>query len=147
MLDVSIRASILNLLRELTEDLEMATLYISHDLSLLGSICDRIGIMYCGEIVEMGRPEEIVYQAVHPYTKALIAAVPVPEFHPREKRLATIGGEPPDLIRLPEGCSFQPRCPKAEEICFRQKPKLCEVEEGHFVSCHGPGGAGCRAGI
>jgi peptide/nickel transport system ATP-binding protein len=136
MLDVSIRASILNLLRELTEDLEMATLYISHDLSLLGSICDKIGIMYCGEIVEMGRPEDMIRCPLHPYTKALIAAVPVPEFYERKPRLATIGGEPPDLIHLPVGCYFQPRCEAAQPICARSKPSLDEAGRDHFVSCH-----------
>jgi len=136
MLDVSIRASILNLLRELTEDLQMATLYISHDLSLLGSICDKIGIMYSGEIVEMGKPEDIINHCLHPYTKALISAVPIPEFHERKPKFTTISGEPPNLIYLPEGCYFRPRCDNRGEVCLRKKTQLCEVKDGHFVSCH-----------
>jgi len=136
MLDVSIRASILNLLRELTEEMQMATLYISHDLSLLGSICDKITIMYAGEIVEMGKPEHIVNFPLHPYTKALIAAVPVPEFYRRESKSVLVKGEPPDLTNLPEGCHFQPRCEIGKETCIIKKPELHEIEDGHFVSCH-----------
>jgi len=144
MLDVSIRASILNLLRKLTEELQMATLYISHDLSLLGSICDKIAIMYAGEIVEMGKPENIVHFPLHPYTKALIAAVPVPEFSSRKPKLVVPKGEPPDLINFSEVCSFRPRCEIAESICVNQKPQLCEVNEGHSVSCNLVGGSSCR---
>ncbi len=136
MLDVSIRASILNLLRELTEGMQMATLYISHDLSLLGSICDKIAIMYAGEIVEMGKPEHIVEIPLHPYTRALIAAVPVPEFYKRESKPTLVKGEPPDLMNLPDGCPFCPRCEIAKEICTTEKPELHEIDAGHFVSCH-----------
>jgi len=144
MLDVSIRAGILNLLRELTEEMQMATLYISHDLSLLGSICDKTAIMYAGEIVEMGKPEVIVHSPLHPYTKALIAAVPVPEFNKRKSKRVLLTGEPPDLINVPRSCSFQPRCELAEDICRRQRPQLCEVGEGHYVSCNVVGGLPCR---
>jgi peptide/nickel transport system ATP-binding protein len=140
MLDVSIRASILNLLRELTEQMQMATLYISHDLSLLGSICEKIAIMYAGEIVEMGKPEYVVDSPLHPYTKALIAAVPLPEFNRSKSKSILLKGEPPDLINLPEGCSFRPRCEVAEGICLTKKPQLCEVNEDHFVSCNLVGG-------
>jgi len=144
MLDVSIRAGVLNLLRELTEEMQMASLYISHDLSLLGSICDKIAIMYAGEIVEMGKPEAIVYSALHPYTKALIAAVPVPEFNTQKSDRVLLMGEPPDLINVPNGCSFQPRCEFAEDICMRQKPQIREVSEMHYVSCNLVGGFPCR---
>ena len=140
MLDVSIRAGILKLLRELSEGLQMAILYISHDLSLLGSICNKIAVMYAGEIVEMGRPEDIIDSPLHPYTKALIAAVPLPEFSRRRSRLAIVKGEPPDLINPVEGCSFQPRCEVADIRCVTQKPQLCKINEGHFVSCNRVGG-------
>lgn len=136
MLDVSIRASVLNLLRELTDEMHMAALYISHDLSLLGSICDKIAIMYAGEIVEMGTPAEVINSPCHPYTKALVAAVPVPEFYQRKAKLASIIGEPPDLIDFPQGCPFQPRCDVAEDICISQKPDLCETKQKHLVACH-----------
>lgn len=140
MLDVSIRASILNLLKQLTEEMQMATLYISHDLSLLGNICDKIAIMYAGEIVEMGKPQNIIDFPLHPYTKALISAVPVPEFNRERPKLVSIKGEPPDLMNFPEGCSFRPRCEVAEARCGTQKPQLFEVNERHFVSCNLVGG-------
>ena len=136
MLDVSIRAGVLNLLKELTEELQMATLYISHDLSLLGNICNKIAIMYAGEIVEMGKPEQIIEFPLHPYTKALITAVPIPEFKKRELRHVLIKGEPPDLIGFPRGCSFHPRCEGVKDVCLIQKPEFCQVDEDHFVSCH-----------
>jgi peptide/nickel transport system ATP-binding protein len=144
MLDVSIRASILNLLRTLTEEIQMATLYISHDISLLGSICDKLAIMYAGEIVEMGKPENIVNNPLHPYTKALIAAVPVPEFSRRKSKLSPIAGEPPDLINLPRGCNFRPRCALAGDKCISQKPQLHEINEGHFAACDLVGELLCR---
>jgi peptide/nickel transport system ATP-binding protein len=140
MLDVSIRAGILNLLKELTEELQMATLYISHDLSLLGNICDKIAIMYAGEIVEMGKPEQIIESSLHPYTKALIAAVPIPEFNKREQRQIPIKGEPPDLIGFFAGCSFQPRCEGSMDRCLAEKPRMHRVDADHFVSCHFIGG-------
>lgn len=140
MLDVSIRAGILSLLRELTEDIKMATLYISHDLSLLGSICDKIAIMYAGEILEMGRPEDIVESPLHPYTRALIAAVPVPEFTKQKGMLMSILGEPPDLINVSKGCSYKPRCLCGEPKCSREKPSLRKIGDGHFVACNRVGG-------
>lgn len=136
MLDVSIRASILNLLRNLTKEMKMATLYISHDLSLLGNMCDQIAIMYAGEIVEKGSPEVIIDSPRHPYTKALIAAVPVPEFKARKSPPTLLKGEPPDLTDSSETCRFLSRCDFREDRCESQKPQLREVEEGHFVSCN-----------
>ena len=138
MLDVSIRAGILNLLKSLTNELKMATLYISHDLSLLGSICEKIGVMYAGEIVELGSPEDIVMRPKHPYTQALIEAVPVPEFYKRGKEhyISIIRGEPPDLINYPKACSFRPRCKYSKKVCQMDKPRLEEIAKGHSVACH-----------
>jgi len=136
MLDVSIRSAILILLRDLTEKLHMSTLYISHDLSLLGSVCDKIAIMYAGEIVEIGKPEHIIDCPLHPYTQALIAAVPVPEFDRKQAMSVTIKGEPPDLVDLPHGCAFGPRCNAFRRECEENKPSLRDVGEGHFVSCN-----------
>ncbi|MBW1690551.1 MAG: ABC transporter ATP-binding protein [Deltaproteobacteria bacterium] len=138
MLDVSIRAGILNLLKSLTNELKMATLYISHDLSLLGSICDKIGIMYAGEIVELGSPEAIVTRPRHPYTQALIEAVPIPEFYKRgeDHYISLIRGEPPDLINYPEACCFRPRCKYSKRVCQMDKPRLEEIGKGHSVACH-----------
>jgi len=139
MLDVSIRASILNLLRDLTEELQMATLYISHDLSLLGSICGRIAIMYAGEIVEAGTPRQVLLSPFHPYTRALISAAPVPEFHRGRRGLTGVSGDPPDLMNLPIGCFFQPRCPSALERCLEERPRLHDRGDEHLVACHGKG--------
>ena len=136
MLDVSIRAGILDLLRELTNEMKMATLYISHDLSLLGSICERVAIMYAGNIVEIGKSEEVLYSPMHPYTEALIAAVPVPEFFEQKAEILALKGELPDLIDLPVGCSFRPRCKFAEGLCSQKNPPLHLVEGEHRVACH-----------
>lgn len=136
MLDVSIRAGILDILRELSREMQMSTLYISHDLSLLGNICDRIAIMYAGEIVELGAPLDIINSPLHPYTKALIAAVPVPEFHERTERLSTIPGEPPDLVNCPQGCKFEPRCKVSTEKCRDTSTQLTEIKRNHFVACN-----------
>jgi peptide/nickel transport system ATP-binding protein len=140
MLDVSIRAGILNLLKKLTVEMQMATLYISHDLSLLGSVSDKIAIMYAGEIVEMGIPERIINAPCHPYTRALISAVPVPEFNRERSITLSIGGEPPDLVNVPIGCSFFPRCPLAVDECSKSKPKLTQVSDDHYIACHLVGG-------
>lgn len=136
MLDVSIRADILNLLSELTIELQMASLYISHDLSLLGSICDSIAIMYAGQIVEMGPPKDVIHFPQHFYTRALIGAVPVLEFNQRRVRTKALKGEPPDLTDLPQGCSFNPRCASALDVCRTQNPQLSERQKGHRVACH-----------
>ena len=141
MLDVSIRAGILRLLDELTRELDMATLYVSHDLSLLGSICRRIAIMYAGEIVEMGTPGQIVGSPLHPYSRALVAAVPVPEFDQRRQASFPVPGEPPDLMALPEGCLFRSRCPVARPSCLEERPPLKDAGAGHLVACPFPGGS------
>jgi peptide/nickel transport system ATP-binding protein len=136
MLDVSIRAGILRLIRDLTVRLNMATLYISHDISLLGSICNKIAIMYAGKIVEMGNPQKIIKSPQHPYTKALIAAVPTPEFVKHKGPILSLEGEPPDLTKEISGCSFYDRCTKAVNKCKYYKSELKEIIDGHFVACH-----------
>ncbi|MBW2122764.1 MAG: ABC transporter ATP-binding protein [Deltaproteobacteria bacterium] len=135
MLDVSIRASILNLLRDLTEELQMAMLYISHDVALLGSLCKKVAVMYAGEIIEMGKPRDVISEPLHPYTKALIAAVPVPDFSRVRHTSGIISGEPPDLTRVIRGCAFQTRCPARTELCSREKPRLRDTGSGHLVAC------------
>jgi peptide/nickel transport system ATP-binding protein len=128
MLDVSVRASILELLESLVEDLNMAALYISHDLSLIRQMCDRVNVMYLGEIAESGPTEAIVQSPKHPYARALLDAVPVPD---PSKEIAEPGlaGEPPDPVDLPTGCNFRPRCPFANEACFEQ-PAADEWSQG-----------------
>jgi peptide/nickel transport system ATP-binding protein len=134
MLDVSIRAGILNLLRSLKEQMGLTMLYITHDLSTLRYICNRTAIMYLGRIAEIGPTNEVVDQARHPYTQALIAAVP--RIDPDVQRpVVRIAGEIPDPIDLPRGCRFRPRCNRAFEACF-EEPELREVSPGHQVACH-----------
>jgi peptide/nickel transport system ATP-binding protein len=135
MLDVSIRAGVLNLLRQLTIDMGLASLYISHDLSLIRYICDRTAIMYLGRIVEIGPTEGIIREPKHPYTQILIESVPVPDTDHR--RSATqIAGEIPSPIDLPSGCRFHPRCPKVVSFCRNDPPSISQVGHNHFVECH-----------
>ncbi len=135
MLDVSIRASVLNLLRRLTDDLGLASLYISHDLSLIRYMCDRTAIMYLGRMVEIGLTEKVITKPFHPYTQVLLAAVPSSDPEHR-KMLLQIEGEVPSPIDLPLGCRFHTRCRKAMPICREADPARVEVASNHFVECH-----------
>ncbi|MFB6206346.1 MAG: ABC transporter ATP-binding protein [Haloglomus sp.] len=119
MLDVSVRASILNLLRRLVDDLDMGALYISHDLSLIRQMCDRTSVMYLGKVVERGPTEQLIKHPKHPYAQALLEAVPVPNPDHRISK-PKLEGEPPDPVDLPEGCNFRPRCPFADDECFEE---------------------------
>jgi peptide/nickel transport system ATP-binding protein len=136
MLDVSIRAEILNLLVDLRDKYGTSFLYITHDLALARHICDRLAVMYLGKIVEMGDVDDVALQPLHPYTNALISAVPVPD--PTSKRVEiTLKGEIPSPINPPSGCRFHTRCPLyIGDICRTKEPQLIEVEKGHYVACH-----------
>jgi len=136
MLDVSIRAEILNLMYRLVEKNKTAFLYITHDLALARHMCDRLGIMYLGKIMEMGTTEQIVFEPLHPYTKALIDAVPVPD--PTAKRIeVVIKGEIPSPVNPPPGCRFHTRCPVCiGDICRTKEPPLIDAGNGHLVACH-----------
>lgn len=135
MLDVSIRADILNIMASLVEKYKVSFLYITHDLALARNICDYIVIMYLGKAMEKGAIDTIVYEPLHPYTQALIDAVPVPD--PTDKRSETvIKGEIPSPVNPPSGCRFHTRCPKAMDVCRRKEPPLIDVGNGHYVACH-----------
>lgn len=136
MLDVSIRAEILNLMLSLVEKSDASFLYITHDLALARHMCDRMGIMYLGKIMEKGVTEQIVYEPLHPYTQALISAVPVPD--PTMKRSdIVIKGEIPSPINPPSGCRFHTRCPIANsKECREKEPPLVDHGDGHFAACH-----------
>jgi peptide/nickel transport system ATP-binding protein len=134
MLDVSLRASLIKLIRSLTEERGLATIYISHDLALMRYVCDRIAIMYSGQIVEIGSTENIVKKPCHPYSQALISAVPIPDPRVQRKRIKlAFESTPPD--ELIPGCRFQTRCPLTERRCHEEPPQMMEAERGHFVAC------------
>jgi oligopeptide transport system ATP-binding protein len=133
-LDVSIRAQILNLLASLQKTMGLSFLYISHDLSSVRQISQRVAVMYLGEIVELADTDELFDNSLHPYTQALIEAVPIPD--PKVKNIkARLRGEVPSPINPPPGCRFNPRCPRAKVGCAEKRPELVEVKKGHFVSC------------
>jgi len=133
MLDVSIRAGVLNLLKELIYEMQIAAIYISHDLSLIKYMCDRIAIMYRGRFVELGTTKEVIVKSLHPYTYALLAASPVPD--PDYKYRIEIIGNVSDPINS-RGCRFAPRCKRKMAICSEESPKLKEITPGHYVACH-----------
>ena len=130
-LDVTIQAQILQLLHRLKNEFESSVLYITHDLGVAAEICDRVGVMYAGSLCEIAKVDDLYANPLHPYTKALLAAVPKPGVEPQ-----AIGGTVPDPTELPPGCCFHPRCPCAIEICREHIPPMCEVAPGHFVACH-----------
>jgi oligopeptide/dipeptide ABC transporter ATP-binding protein len=133
-LDVSIRAQILNLLGDLQKTMGLSFLYISHDLSSVRQISQRLAVMYLGEIVELANSDELFDNPLHPYTQALIEAVPIPD--PKVKNIkARLRGEVPSPITPPSGCRFNPRCPRSRATCKQIKPELTEVKKGHFLAC------------
>ena len=137
MLDASIRTDVSQLMLNLVKEEGISMLYITHDIALARYMCDRMAVMYLGEIVEMGETDALINEPLHPYTYALMQAVPVPD--PTARRLkVVIKGEVPSPISPPPGCRFHPRCPYAKDICKSEKPRLIEVEKGHFVACHFP---------
>jgi peptide/nickel transport system ATP-binding protein len=133
MLDVSVRAGILKLFDNLRHQFGVTCLFISHDIAVVRYLCDRIAIMYMGKIVEVGTRDEIINTPIHPYTKALISAVPVPDPQYTRKSIP-LGGEVPDALRVPSGCRFHPRCNKAEKRCRSEEPELKD-KEGRLVAC------------
>jgi peptide/nickel transport system ATP-binding protein len=135
MLDVSIRAEILNLLLNLREELDLTYLFITHDLAVATYIADRIAIMYLGKVMELGPAHDVAFSPLHPYTRALISAVPSGD-PTVKRRVESLKGEPPSPINVPPGCRFHPRCPYAQEICVREIPEDRDMGGGHFVACH-----------
>ena len=137
MLDVSIRAGILKLMLDLKEKYGLTYLFITHDLSVAYHMCDRLAVMYLGKIVEMGPADSVILDPRHPYTRALVEAVPKGEVEYRRRlKEVPIRGEVPSPIDLPSGCIFHPRCVEAFEPCDKEEPELVEVEKGRFVACH-----------
>jgi oligopeptide/dipeptide ABC transporter ATP-binding protein len=139
-LDVSIQAQIINLLQELQEKMHLTYLFISHDLRVVEHISHRVAIMYLGKVVEIARSDTIYRDAKHPYTRALLSAVPIPDTN-RKKERVVLEGDVPSPVNPPSGCSFHPRCAYREAICSQAEPPLEFGSEGHGVACHvfGPG--------
>lgn len=134
-LDVSIQAQVLNLLNELKHDLDLTYIFVAHDLSVVEYISDRVGVMYLGNFVEVGEKEKIYSNPMHPYTQALLSAVPVPDPTAKRERIL-LEGSIPSAHRPPTGCKFHTRCPKCMECCKTQAPERYEVDDGHYVYCH-----------
>lgn len=134
-LDVSIQAQIINMLKELQQELQLTYIFISHDLSVVKHISDEVGVMYLGNMVEFGSKEKIFSNTLHPYTKALFSAVPVPNPHVKMNRIL-LKGDIPSPVNPPKGCKFHTRCEHCMDICGMIAPAYKEVEEGHFCSCH-----------
>lgn len=134
-LDVSVQSQVLNLLKELQDEFDLTFLFIAHDLSVVKHMSDRIGVMYLGNIVEIADKEHIYDEPLHPYTQALISAIPVPDPRKKSSRIV-LEGDIPSPANPPHGCPFHPRCPKAMAECSLAKPTLKEVKRGHRVACH-----------
>jgi len=136
-LDISIQAQVVNLLKKLQKESGLTYLFISHDLSMVKYISTRICVMYLGHILEMGTSESVYTKPLHPYTQALLSSIPLAD--PVMERMRTkivLPGEVPSILNPPTGCPFHPRCPKVMEICRHKKPKMREVDPGHYALCH-----------
>ncbi|MEM3640970.1 MAG: ABC transporter ATP-binding protein [Candidatus Bathyarchaeia archaeon] len=133
--DVSVRASLLQLFKELQQNMGLTYLFISHDLSMVEAICERVAVMYLGKVVEVAEAEELFDSPLHPYTQALFSAIPIPDPKTKRKRII-LSGEPPSPANPPAGCRFHPRCPHVMDVCKSEEPKLEEVKPKHFVACH-----------
>jgi oligopeptide/dipeptide ABC transporter ATP-binding protein len=138
-LDVSVQAQIINLLDDLQDDFNLTYLFVAHDLSVVRHVSDRIAVMYLGKLMELSPAEELYTKPIHPYTSALLSAIPIPdpEENRRRERLV-VSGEPPNPINPPSGCVFHPRCPRATDICREVEPPLVSYPNGHLAACHHP---------
>jgi oligopeptide/dipeptide ABC transporter ATP-binding protein len=138
-LDVSVQAQIINLLDDLQDDFKLTYLFVAHDLSVVRHVSDRIAVMYLGKLMEVSPAEELYTKPIHPYTSALLSAIPIPdpEENRRRERLV-VSGEPPNPINPPSGCVFHPRCPRATDICRKVEPPLARYPNGHLAACHHP---------
>jgi peptide/nickel transport system ATP-binding protein/oligopeptide transport system ATP-binding protein len=133
-LDVTVQAEILRLIRDLKSKSGMSMIFVTHHFGLVAQICDTVAVMYAGEIVEHTDTFSLFNEPLHPYTKGLLSCIP--ERESQRSRLPTIAGTVPDLINVPAGCKFSPRCPNVMKRCFEKRPSLIEVRPNHFVACY-----------
>jgi len=133
--DVSVRAQLLDLFQKLRKDMNLTYLFISHDLSVVECISDRVAVMYLGKVVELAQTMELFHNPLHPYTQALMSAIPIPDPTVRRKRIILVG-DVPSPVNPPVGCRFHPRCSQAMDICRNEEPKLMDIGNGHIVACH-----------
>jgi peptide/nickel transport system ATP-binding protein len=141
-LDVSVQAQILNLLQDMKARYQLTLIFIAHDLAVVKNVSDRVAVMYLGKLCEVGRPDELYESPSHPYTAALLAAIPVPDPNAHPEDADVLRGEIPSPTNPPSGCRFRTRCPRAQERCAEEEPQLREHSPGQFVACHFPLAAG-----
>jgi peptide/nickel transport system ATP-binding protein len=138
-LDVSVQAQIINLLDDLQDEFRLTYLFVAHDLSVVRHVSDRIAVMYLGKLMEVSPAEELYTKPIHPYTSALLAAIPIPDpERNRARERIVVSGEPPNPIDPPSGCVFHPRCPRATQVCREAEPPLVRYPNGHLAACHHP---------
>lgn len=136
-LDVSIQAQVVNMLEDLQKEMNLTYLFVAHDLSMVRHISDRIGVMYLGRIVEISKSNELYKKPLHPYTKALLSAIPIPDpIKARSTSRDVIEGDLPSPMDIPKGCRFRTRCPYAKPACKEEDPKMKEIEKEHYIACH-----------
>jgi len=134
-LDVSIQAQVINLLEDIQKDFKLSYIIIAHDLAVVEHVCDRIAVMYLGRIVELAKDRELYTSPLHPYTVALLSAIPVPDPNISKKRII-LEGDVPSPMRPPAGCHFHTRCPRKKEVCETTVPQLTDIRNNHYVACH-----------
>jgi peptide/nickel transport system ATP-binding protein len=137
-LDVSVQAQILNLLEQLKTRYGLTMIFIAHDLAVVKNVSDIVAVMYLGKLCEIGAPDALFRSPVHPYTAALLSAIPVPDPEAKPEELQGVGGEVPSPLNPPSGCRFRTRCPRAADRCAEEEPQIREVRPGHYVACHFP---------